>query len=209
MTDSNYTHLALIVDRSGSMRIIADDMNGAIRQLLADQAKQPGYVKVDITTFDTDIETPYVEARPDDVKNDVIVPRGATALNDAIGSTIVRLGERFAALPEDERPDNVIVVVVTDGAENSSKEYTTKQVQLLVEQQQDQWGWTFIYLAANVDAFATGGAYGFNKDQSIAYAASSVGATRSFAAASNLVTRTRSGLDVSFTDEERQAASGL
>ena len=85
MTDSNYTHLALIVDRSGSMITIANDMNGAIRQLLSDQAKEPGYIKVDITTFDTVIEHPYIEVRPDDVKQDVIIPRGATALNDAIG----------------------------------------------------------------------------------------------------------------------------
>lgn len=209
MTDSNYTHLALIVDRSGSMITIASDMNGAIRQLLTDQAKEPGYIKVDITTFDTVIEHPYVEVRPDDVKQDVIIPRGATALNDAIGTTIANLGERFAALPEDERPGNVIIVVVTDGEENSSREYTTEQVRDLVKRQQDEWSWTFIYLAANVDAFATGGAYGFGDGQTIAYAASSAGVGQSYAAASSLITRTRSGLDSSFTEEERQAASGL
>jgi uncharacterized protein YegL len=206
MTDSNLTHLAIIADRSGSMLNIASDMNGAIRQLLSDQAKEPGAVEVDITTFDHELDHPFIGVRPDDVKIDVIVPRGSTALNDAIGVTVTSLGQRLAERAEEDRPAHVIVVVVTDGGENASREYSADQVKKLVTEQTEQWGWTFMYLAANVDAFATGAGYGFGRAQTISYAADSEGTQSVIATASAGITRTRSGLAADFTDEEREAA---
>lgn len=208
MVDKNYTHIALIVDRSGSMQGIHTDMDGAIKALLAAQAKGAGFCLIDVTTFDTEVEYPYVDARPDDVKGELIRPRGGTALNDAVGSTIVRLGEKLAAKDEDDRPGHVIVVVVTDGMENSSREYTLDQVRALVTEQTDRWGWEFLYLAANVDAFATGRGYGFGAGQTISYAATAGGTESVVAAASGYMTRSRSGLDTEFTDEEREAAAG-
>jgi uncharacterized protein YegL len=213
MTDNNYTHLALVVDRSGSMSTIAKDMNGGIRQLLADQAKEPGVCVVDITTFDTEIEHPYENVRPDDVKSDIIVPRGGTALNDAVGYTINELGERFSKMEEGDRPGLVIVVVVTDGEENSSREYTHDQIKELVERQTNEWGWQFVYLAANVDAFATGGSYGFAKGSTIAYAASGAGTQNVYAATSSNVSGLRAnmsrgvrGATIEFSDEDREEA---
>ncbi len=97
-------------------------------------------------------------------------PLGGTALNDAIGHMIVRLGNKFKTMPEDKRPAHVIVVIATDGAENSSREYTHAAVKQMVEEQTEKWQWTFVYLAANVDAFATGGAYGFAKGSTISVA---------------------------------------
>lgn len=208
MTDSSLTLLALVVDRSGSMAHIARDMNGGIRQLLADQANQPGAVIVDITTFDTEVEHPYDWVRPDDVKSDIIVPRGGTALNDALGATIVRLGERLAAMDEEDRPGVVIVVVVTDGEENSSKEYSHQQVRELIDRQTVDYRWQFMFLAANIDAFATGRTYGFAKGSTMSYAATGAGAQSVIATASAGITRTRSGLSADFTDEEREAAAG-
>lgn len=206
MTDPNLTRLVILADRSGSMGHIQKDMNGGIHQLLADQAKQPGAVVVDIVTFDTVVENPYTGVRPDDVKSDIIVARGRTALNDALGMTIVRLGEELAALDEDDRPGHVIFVVVTDGEENSSREYSTAQVKTLVTEQTEKWGWTFLYLAANVDAFATGAGYGFARDHTIGYVADNQHSQSVIATASAGVTRTRSGLAADFTDEEREAA---
>jgi len=208
MTDPNLTLIAIVADRSGSMSQIARDMNGGITTLLAEQAKVPGTVIVDITTFDDVVEHPYEWTRPDDVKADIIVPRGRTALNDAVGATIVRLGERLAALPDDERPGKVVIVVVTDGAENASVEYTLEQVRALVTEQTERWGWEFIYLAANVDAFATGAGYGFAKGQTMSYAPTASGAGQSFAAASASITRSRFGQAADFTDAERHNAGG-
>lgn len=207
MTNKDYTHIALVVDRSGSMQGIHTDMNGAILKLLADQAEQPGQCLVDIMTFDTEFEHPYFGAKPEDVKGDIIVPRGSTALNDAIGNTIARLGERFSLLDENARPGTVIVVIVTDGMENASREYTTEQVKRMVDEQTEKWNWVFMYLAANVDAFETGAGYGMKANMSSGYVASRSGVTNSYLAASSNITRVRGGDFSGFTEEERDAAN--
>jgi uncharacterized protein YegL len=206
MTDANLTRLVILADRSGSMGHIQSDMNGGIRQLLADQAKEPGAILVDVVTFDTEVEHPYTGVRPDDIKADIIQARGGTALNDALGMAIVRLGEELAELEEDDRPGTVIFVVVTDGEENSSREYTTQQVKAMVTEQQDKWGWTFLFLGANIDAFGVGANYGFHAGHTMNYGATSKGAKSVIATASAGITRTRSGLSTDFTDEEREAA---
>jgi len=203
-----YTHICLVVDRSGSMYNIVGDMNGAIKQMMKDQAEQPGHCLVDVITFDTVVDVVHDNAYPGDITEDVIEPRGSTALNDAIGLGIMRMGNKFRLMPEEERPENVVFVIVTDGMENASQEYTNLQVKRLVEQQTNQYNWTFLYLAANVDAFATGRGYGFNDSMVLQYGANAQGAGASFAAASAGVTRTRSGLDANFTDAEREAAEG-
>ncbi len=211
MTDKQYTHLVGILDRSGSMTGIARDMDGGMKQLLKDQAKEPGYTVVDIVTFDTEIETPYEGVRPDDVKGDLIVPRGGTALNDALGQTIVRLGEKFAEMKEQDRPDKVIVVVATDGMENSSKEYHgfkgTARIKEMIEHQKQEYGWTFIFLATGIDAFATADAYAFDRGSTIAFAASSAGVNATYDALRSHVHSTRAGDSYEFTEAERAAAS--
>jgi hypothetical protein len=100
-------------------------------------------------------------------------------------------------------------VVVTDGEENASREYTLEQVRSLVTTQIDFYGWEFLYLATNVDAFVTGDAYGFHASQTMSYAATGVGGQSAFAAASAGVTRSRLGGTADFTDAERaQAGAG-
>ena len=129
--------------------------------------------------------------------------------NPTIGQMIVRLGNKFKTMKEDKRPGHVIVVIATDGMENSSKEYTAAQIKTMVDEQRDQWNWTFIYLAANVDAFATGGGYGFGKGQTISVAGTGQSFASAYAGTSNLITRTRTakgGQVAEFTDEEREEA---
>lgn len=212
MTDQNYTHLMMVVDRSGSMSLIEKDMNGGIKTLLEEQAKEPGKIVVDIVTFDTVIEHPYQGVAPGDVKGPVIIPRGGTALNDATGYSIVELGERLAKMPEEERPGLVMVVIVTDGEENSSREYTKDQVKALVKRQTDEWGWHFIYLAANVDAFETGAQYGYAKGSTMNFAPSSAGVANTYAVAGSTVSNLRANnsrgvhSNIEFTEQDRDSA---
>jgi uncharacterized protein YegL len=207
MTNPDLTALCLVVDRSGSMQPIAKDMNGGIRTLMQEQWEQPGKVMIDVFTFDNTTEHVVKNVPLDDTSHpDYVVPRGSTALNDAIGLAVTTLGERFADMPEDERPATVVVVIVTDGQENASQEWTTDRVRALVTQQTDEYGWTFLYLAANVDAFATGAAFGIQATHSMAYTASGAGAQGMSAGASAAVTRTRGGTFKGYTDEERKAA---
>lgn len=205
MTDNTYTHLALVLDRSGSMAYIAKDMNGGVETLLNEQAALPGKLRVDVTTFDTVVEKPYENAEPGEIKHPLISPRGSTALFDAVGSTVVSLGERLKALPEDERPGKVILVIVTDGQENASKDWKKDALQKLVKQQQDEWGWEFIFLGANIDSASVGGSFGISKGQTLNYVPNGAGAQFATASASSYLTRTRSGLD---TTLQKSAVSG-
>lgn len=210
MTNPDLTHLALIVDRSGSMRPIAQDMNGAIITLLEEQDKLPGELHVDVSTFDNTVEHIYTVARATDVKGELVVPRGMTALNDAIGQTVTRLGERLAALPEAERPGKVILAIVTDGGENASQEWLdAKDVKALVEKQRDEFNWELLFFgASSMDAFAAAESYGIGRGQTISFDHSAAGAGGMSFAASTYMASTRAGLKTEFTDEERKAAAG-
>jgi uncharacterized protein YegL len=212
VTDKNYTHLLLIADRSGSMYSIVDDMNGGIKTLLEEQAKEPGKIVVDIVTFDTIIEHAYKGVAPGDVQGPVINPRGSTALNDATGFAITELGERLAKMPEDERPGLVLVVIVTDGEENASREYTTDQVKALVERQTSEYGWQFVFLAANIDAFAAAGAYGIAKGSTMNFAPSSAGMSSMYTNTSRKMSASRSATAnsvdnrLTYDDQDREEA---
>lgn len=200
MTAPDYTHIALVLDRSGSMGYISQDMNGGIRAFLDEQAKLPGKLLVDVTTFDTTVETPFSDAQAGEIPTDLIRPRGGTALFDAVGVTVTKLGEKLAKLEEDERPEHVIVVIVTDGYENSSTEWTKAKVLELVNRQQDEWNWNFVFLGANIDSAAEGGSFGLRKGQTLDYAANAQGVAFAAASVSHYATITRSGLKTTLQD---------
>jgi uncharacterized protein YegL len=173
------------------MVTIANDMNGGLQEFLKTQDELEGKLKVDIVTFDTLVETPVENGSVSDVTFPVIVPRGGTALNDALGATIARLGERFAAQPEDERPGKVLVLVITDGHENASREYSTESIKKLVTRQQDEWNWEFVFLGANIDSFAAARDYGIHDGSTLNYAATGAGVASALRSAGTYVTTSR------------------
>lgn len=162
MTDASRVHYLFIVDRSGSMRPIAGDMEGGIRAFIDKQLEgvDPAKRTVSFYQFDTEHDDLYDFAPLADAKGYKLVPRGATALLDACGTAITKVGEKLAALPEEDRPGYVMVVIVTDGAENSSVEYNRAQVKKMITHQQEKYDWRFTYLGANQDAFAEAASIG-------------------------------------------------
>ena len=130
-----------------------------------------------------------------------------TALLDAVGRAINETGERLAKMAEAARPSLVIFVVMTDGQENSSKEFNKSQIKEMIERQQNDYDWHFTFLGANQDAFAEAGGMGIHADGVADYAANKVAAA--YAATGGKVARMRAqrraGQDVSneFTDDER------
>jgi hypothetical protein len=205
MTDSNKTAIAVLVDRSGSMALIRTDAEGAVNQFVEDQRNEPGACTVRLDQFDSEFENVYPSTDIKDVPKFVLSPRGATALTDAIGKTVTEFGAELAALPEDERPGTVIVVIVTDGYENASREWTTPAVHNLITEQQDKYNWKFVFLAAGQDAIATGGAYGFAQGGTMTFDTNNIGGT--FASTSTYVTNVRGGnKSYEFTDEDRENA---
>lgn len=184
--NNDYTHISLVIDRSGSMGRIRDDAEGGVRHFIADQQALPGKATLTLVDFD---DTYSVAFQGDlaDAPVYTLIPRGSTALNDAIGKTIVTTGEFLALIPETDRPGKVVFVIVTDGGENASQEFSgyegRDRVKALVERQERDYAWEFVFLAADMDAFATGSGYGIANSANFAATAASVGQTYSVATA--------------------------
>lgn len=205
MTNENYTHLLAVVDRSGSMKIsgVYIEMQNALNTYFEEQAELDGECLVDYYQFDEHFEKVFGDTPVADAKA-LIEPRGMTALVDAIGKASVELGYKLEALSEDDRPGKVIVVVVTDGGENSSREWTAESLKEYVEKQRNDFNWEYVFLGANMDAVATGTGYGFATGSSLTFDTSNVYAAT--ASLSGYTTAVRSGGagSAEFTDEDRE-----
>jgi hypothetical protein len=166
MTDKNLTEIICLVDRSGSMDSVRDDSIGGFNAFLKEQQDSKHgkclltYVQFDSQSIDTVHECKPIHRVPK-LTHDTFVPRGGTPLREAMCKTIDDAGRRFAALDEDKRPGNVVFVVLTDGEENASgKGFTHEMLQEKVRIQTDDFDWTFVFLAQNIDAFAAGRSIG-------------------------------------------------
>lgn len=161
---SDLTDITLVVDRSGSMESIKSDAEGGINEFILQQASEPGEAMLTLMQFDTEYDLVHNGVKVSDVPAYTLVPRGMTALLDAVGRAINETGARLAAMPEQERPGLVVFVIVTDGEENSSQEFTRADLRKLIEHQQSEYSWQFTFLAADQDAFAAGGSLGIKAD---------------------------------------------
>ena len=171
----NLTHLAILVDRSGSMSSIKDDMEGGLKSLVEEQKKAPGDIVVSLYQFDNAFDTIVENASVDCLNDYTLTPRGGTALHDATGRSIIQLGKNLRETPEKERPGKVLFVIITDGGENCSREFTSKQVKDLIKEQEEKYNWKFAYIGANQDSFAVGGNIGVSRGSTMNYVADSIG----------------------------------
>lgn len=171
MTDPNYTHLAFLLDASGSMSAIKSDVEGGFDAFIADQRTQPGRCTVTLADFSGagDYVVRYTGKDLADVEPLTLHPRGMTALLDSIGRLVTETGQWLEAMPEDQRPGLVIVGIMTDGLENSSKEWTHAGIKALIEEQEKTYNWVFHYLGANQDAIEVGAGLGVRADSSLTY----------------------------------------
>lgn len=151
MTNPDYTHLVLVVDRSGSMSSVQEEAQSGLTALLKEQFALPGRLTVTLTEFDTEFNT--VVRMSEEPFDYVLEPRGMTALLDAVGMEINTTGSDLGALSEDERPGRILFVVVTDGEENSSHEFTLEKVREMVEHQRDVYSWSFQFIGADASAW--------------------------------------------------------
>jgi uncharacterized protein YegL len=203
------TLLALVVDRSGSMSSIKDDMEGGIKTLISEQAKEEGNCLVTLAQFDNVYEVladcvPASEMVPYE-----LVPRGTTALLDAIGRTIASVHSRIASVDLEKRPTHVVFAVITDGMENASVEWSRMQVMDSVKARSAE-GWHFTFLGANQDAIQEGGGLGVAAGSSLTWEQSQRGTQEAMSSLSASVRRVRSGQsqNLEYSEAERKAASG-
>jgi Mg-chelatase subunit ChlD len=199
------TLLVLVVDRSGSMQSIRSDMEGGIKTLLDEQAREPGICLVTLAQFDTEYVLLFQAIPVAEVTAYELIPRGGTALLDAIGRTIGEVRGSIEKLPADHRPEHVVFAVVTDGLENSSREWSRDKVMAAVRER-SQAGWHFSFLGANQDAIQEGGNLGVGRAASMTYAPSRAGVGGAMSSLSASVRRVRSGAEsaLAYTEEERR-----
>lgn len=173
-------HIIAVVDRSGSMERIRGAAIEGYNSFVRQQAEAPGDTFITTLMFNGDsIPTRFANAEPARFARTLdrfsYAPNGGTALRDALGYAIENVG-----YPREQAGDQVIVAVLTDGEENASKVYSEARIHTLVSAAQER-GWTFIYLAANIDAFATGQQYGFNPTHTYSFAHDAAGTAEAFA----------------------------
>jgi Mg-chelatase subunit ChlD len=204
------TEIIAVVDRSGSMSSIKTDMEGGLKTLIDDQRKEAGECNVTYICFDDSYDEVFVSKPIAEVTELKIEPRSATALLDALGKAINSVGQRFAALPEDERPEHVFFVIVTDGMENASREYTRKQILELITHQTEKYSWDFTYLGANQDAIGEASSFGIRAGATMDFMPTSAGIKGVYAGTSHKLSSIRSNkatVDSYSFDASQQAAA--
>lgn len=181
------TELAFILDRSGSMGTIRVAAIEGFNTFLRNQKEAKDESALTLVLFDTKVEAPIRSITIADIAElteETYEPSGNTALLDAIGLTIDKLGEKFAALPVSEQPEHVTIAILTDGEENSSKRYTWEQVADRISHQTEKYGWEFLFLGAGSDAIATASRMNIHPDNFSAYVADEAGQVAASAATS-------------------------
>jgi len=178
------SEIACVLDRSGSMSSIIGDAIGGFNAFLKGQKEVEGEANMTVALFDSEYDLLYDNINineVNDLDSSTYVPRGSTSLHDAIGRTINTIGARLRSTPEEDRPENVIVAILTDGDENTSREFDASKIKEMIGHQESKYNWKFLYLAANQDAFAVGSGMGFNIGNSINFNATAKGSTTAYA----------------------------
>ena len=201
MTNQDYTHIIAILDRSGSMITIRQDTEGGFDAFIEEQKKVEGKCTLTLVQFDDHYNVVYASKDLQKVRPLVLVPRGSTALLDAIGKTVVAEGEMLARKKEEDRPGHVIVLVMSDGQENASKEWTREKVSELLNQQKDTYGWKFIFMGTNQDAVTEGQSMGFDADYAVTFGAGNTVGTYNVTSAN--VAAMRKGGSGAYTQAQR------
>jgi uncharacterized protein YegL len=195
-----YMNILCVLDRSGSMYTIIDDAISGFNYFLNEQKKIEGNANMSTMLFDTD----FIVSELKDIQNvenfnsKTYSPRGGTALYDAIGKTIDNELDRLSTLPKGERPEKTLCVILTDGDENSSKEYHQDLIKRMITEMREEFNWEFIFLAANQDAMFTADGLGISKGNSMNFDATGDGITYAYASMSTATSHYRASTETSY-----------
>ena len=205
---SGLTYIIFVIDRSGSMSSIRSDMIGGFNSFIKKQQEAKiGTCRVFAYKFDTEYETMFENTDLYEVpllteKN--YEPRGGTALYDSLGKTITDIGLRLNSTPEEERPEKVLIVTITDGEDNShltnknTVKYNSQQVKEMVKHQTEVYKWDFAYIGANQDSWAVGQSMGYQAGTTLDYVADSAGTAVAFDTLARSTTMYRASKCASF-----------
>ncbi|HYE10921.1 MAG TPA: vWA domain-containing protein [Patescibacteria group bacterium] len=173
----NLTEIIFLLDRSGSMGGLENDTIGGFNAFLHNQKQLDGKTLITTVLFDNQYELLWngIDANNVKLTSREYFVRGTTALLDAVGKTILDVGYRLANTKEEDRPGKVIFVIITDGMENSSKEFTYSKIKELIQHQQQKYNWEFVFLGANIDAVSEAENIGICEDNAYNFEATGEG----------------------------------
>jgi len=188
------TEVVFILDRSGSMSGLEADTIGGYNSMLAKQKNEEGEAIISTILFSDETEILHDRKNLNSIEkisdNEYYV-RGCTALLDAVGGTIHRIGKIQKELPEDEKPEKTLFIITTDGMENASREYSYDKVKKMVEKKKKKNRWEFVFLGANIDAVSVAGKIGVSPKRAARYNCDTDGTALNFDVMSKMVSCAR------------------
>lgn len=191
----NLTELVFILGKSGSMAGLEKDTIGGYNSMLEQQKQGDGKCVITTVLFDNNYEQLHdrIDIRAvQPITTKEYYVGGSTALLDAIGKTIHKIGAARKNTAEDYRAEKVMFVIITDGEENASKEHSASEVKKIINRQKERYGWEFIFLGANIDAVETAGRFGISADRAVDYVPDGEGTELNFRMMSETVSSFRS-----------------
>lgn len=148
---SNLLHICFVLDESGSMYNSVDDVIGGFQKLIDEQkGEKNGECIISLYRFSDTVKKDYIGKPVNEVPRLTYSPGGCTAMNDGVGTAIDEIGKWLSNMDESERPSKNMVVIMTDGQENASKEYDFDAVKAKIKHQEEKYSWTFIYMGINL-----------------------------------------------------------
>lgn len=198
---ANHTDITIVLDQSGSMESCRKDTIGGFNTFVDGQKGGVGTADITLVRFNHLYTAGPTQPAQDatHLTVDTYRPDGFTALLDAVGKAIVEAGTRLTANPAEK----VVFVIITDGEENASKEYKLDQIKKMIETQQKDWNWQFVFLGANQDAFANAGAMGINRSNVANYDSAKTDGAMRMMCSKTTAYKDGFAADMSFSDDER------
>ena len=148
---SNLLHICFVLDESGSMYNSVDDVIGGFQKLIDEQkGEKNGECIISLYRFSNTVKKDYIGKPVNEVPKLYYSPGGCTAMNDGVGTAIDEIGKWLSDMNESERPSKNIIVIMTDGQENASKEYDFDVVKGKIKHQEEKYSWTFVYMGTNL-----------------------------------------------------------
>lgn len=200
------TELVFILDRSGSMSGLESDTIGGYNSMLEKQKKEDGQAIITTVLFDNEYQLLHDRVNLKGIQaitDKEYYVRGTTALLDAVGLTINKLINVQKHTIKEDRAGHVMFVIITDGYENASREYSYDKVSKMIENQKNKYSWEFIFLGANIDAAATAESIGIRKDRASNFNADSEGVSLNYEVLSETVSKLRADKSISKDWKER------
>ena len=160
----NFIHVCFVIDESGSMAGTEGDVIGGFKKVVDEQkAIKDGTCSVSYFKFASGVEKVYVGKDINEVEylDGKYHPAGLTALFDGVGTAIDEIGNWIDKMPESEKPEKNLIVVMTDGGENNSKDYSASKVKEMIKHQEDKYNWSFIYMGSDLTDAKDANSLGF------------------------------------------------